>query len=161
LEGDLQDLVKDLVVVSQDMARRVPKITDDIESVAAQLNAASIEINALLNPENRGRIEAFLSTLDESAGNFRNLSRDLGGTREKADGVLAAVETLITDNRLDIDKSVVDMRYVMESLARRIDSVNQNLEGTARNMYEFSRQIRQNPGLLLGSTPPEDQGKRK
>ena len=34
--------------------------------------------------------------------------------------------------------------------------MNQNLEGAARNMYEFSRQIRQNPGLLLGGTPPED-----
>jgi phospholipid/cholesterol/gamma-HCH transport system substrate-binding protein len=161
LEGDLQALVKELVVVSRDMARRVPKITDDIESVAAQMNAASAEINALMNPENRKKIEAFLLTLDESAGNFRQLSKDLGGTRQRADAVLTAVETLIGDNRLDIDKSVVDMRYVMESLARRIDSVNQNLEGTARNMYEFSRQIRQNPGLLLGGTPPEDaEGRR-
>ena len=24
-------------------------------------------------------------------------------------------------------------------------------------MYEFSRQIRENPGLLLGGTPPKDQ----
>ncbi len=30
-----------------------------------------------------------------------------------------------------------------------------NLEGTTRNMNEFSRLIRQNPGLLLDSTPRE------
>ncbi|MCF6247966.1 MAG: hypothetical protein L3J69_11470, partial [Desulfobacula sp.] len=37
-----------------------------------------------------------------------------------------------------------------------IDAVNQNVEGTARNMYEFSRQIRQNPGLLLSGGSPQE-----
>jgi phospholipid/cholesterol/gamma-HCH transport system substrate-binding protein len=60
-----------------------------------------------------------------------------------------------------VEKSVVDLRYIVESIARRIDSMNQNLEGAARNMYEFSRQIRQNPGLLLGGTPPEDAAARR
>jgi phospholipid/cholesterol/gamma-HCH transport system substrate-binding protein len=161
LEGDLQALVRELVVVSQDMARRVPEITDNIESVAVKMNLATDEINAFINPENRRKVEAFLASLDESAGNFRQLSKDLGETRQRADAVLEAVETLISDNRLDIDKSVVDMRYVIDTLARHVDSVNQNLEGTARNMYEFSRQIRQNPGLLLGGTPPRDEGAQR
>jgi phospholipid/cholesterol/gamma-HCH transport system substrate-binding protein len=38
--------------------------------------------------------------------------------------------------------------------------INQNLEGAARNMFEFSRQIRQNPGLLLGGKPPTDEAPR-
>ncbi len=32
-------------------------------------------------------------------------------------------------------------------------SIVHNLEGTTRNMNEFSRLIRQNPGLLLDGTP--------
>jgi phospholipid/cholesterol/gamma-HCH transport system substrate-binding protein len=44
---------------------------------------------------------------------------------------------------------------VMDSLARHIDSVNQNMEEAARNMKVFSRQIRKNPGLLLSGAQPE------
>ena len=64
------------------------------------------------------------------------------------------------DNRLDLDRSVVDMRHAVESVTRHIDAINQNLEGAARNMYEFSRQIRQNPGLLMGGTPPKDEAEQ-
>jgi phospholipid/cholesterol/gamma-HCH transport system substrate-binding protein len=31
-----------------------------------------------------------------------------------------------------------------------------NLDGASRNMNEFSRLIRQNPGLLLGGSPREE-----
>jgi phospholipid/cholesterol/gamma-HCH transport system substrate-binding protein len=31
-----------------------------------------------------------------------------------------------------------------------------NLDGASRNMSEFSRLIRQNPGLLLGGSPREE-----
>jgi phospholipid/cholesterol/gamma-HCH transport system substrate-binding protein len=51
------------------------------------------------------------------------------------------------------------MRFVMETLSRHIDTIAQNMEGTSRNMYEFSRHIRQNPGLLLGGTPPAEKAK--
>ena len=66
----------------------------------------------------------------------------------------------VVDNKGNIDKSMVDLRYVADSVARHIDSLNQNMEATARNMYEFSRQIRQNPGLLLGGTPPRDEARQ-
>jgi phospholipid/cholesterol/gamma-HCH transport system substrate-binding protein len=48
------------------------------------------------------------------------------------------------------------MRYTVETIAERIDAVTYNLEGASRNMYEFSRQIRINPGLLLGVSAAEE-----
>jgi len=39
-------------------------------------------------------------------------------------------------------------------VSRNIDSITYNLEGTSRNMSEFSREIRENPGLLLGGNKP-------
>ncbi|MBF0335661.1 MAG: hypothetical protein HQL40_18810, partial [Alphaproteobacteria bacterium] len=33
--------------------------------------------------------------------------------------------------------------------SRNIDSIVYNLDGMSRNMHEFSRLLRQNPGLLL------------
>ena len=58
-----------------------------------------------------------------------------------------------------MDASVVDLRYTLSTVAQRIDAMTYNMEGASRNMYEFSRQIRLNPGLLLGGTPPTDEAR--
>ena len=58
------------------------------------------------------------------------------------------------DENGDVKKSFSDTRYVVESIARNIDSINQNMNGAARNLNEFTRQIRNNPGLLLGGSAP-------
>ena len=66
---------------------------------------------------------------------------------------------LVVNEDGDVKKTLSETRYIVESVSRHIDSINQNMEGAARNMYEFTRQIRQNPSLLLGSEPPEDKSK--
>ena len=70
--------------------------------------------------------------------------------------VLENMDDLVTGTKPEMEKAVSDLRFVMETLSRHIDTISQSLEGTSRNMYEFSRHIRQNPGLLLGGTPPSD-----
>lgn len=139
---DLAGLVKDTTALVQDLTRRVPAIADDVQTFAQRMKANSEEFSALLTPENRARLERAISSLDTAVVDLGELAKLTRG--------------LVADNRSNIDKSVADARYVVESVARHIDSINQNMEGAARNMYEFSRQIRQNPGLLLGGTPPRD-----
>ena len=57
------------------------------------------------------------------------------------------------------DKSLANLEYILSSVAQNIDSITRNIDGTPRNMSEFSRLIRQNPGLLLnGGAPEADQG---
>ena len=97
-----------------------------------------------------------IDNIEMSSENFSALSQDLQATRERLDQLLLAMNDMVVDNKSAVEQSVEDLRYVIDSVARHVDSVNQNMEGTARNMYEFSRQIRQNPGLLLGGTPPKD-----
>ena len=74
--------------------------------------------------------------------------------------MLASVDEMIIENKEGLEKSLDDFGYIADSTARHIDSVNQNLEGAARNMYEFTRQIRQNPGLLLGGQAPSGEAAR-
>jgi phospholipid/cholesterol/gamma-HCH transport system substrate-binding protein len=69
------------------------------------------------------------------------------------------VNDMIGDNRKNVDKSLANLEYILRSVAQNIDSITRNIDGTARNMSEFSRLIRQNPGLLLnGGSPEADQG---
>jgi phospholipid/cholesterol/gamma-HCH transport system substrate-binding protein len=62
---------------------------------------------------------------------------------------------MVDRNGKNVDKSTADLEYVLRTVSQNIDSITNNLEGTSRNMNEFSRLIRQNPGLLLGGAIPE------
>jgi phospholipid/cholesterol/gamma-HCH transport system substrate-binding protein len=64
---------------------------------------------------------------------------------------------MVSDNRGKIDDTLTDVRLIANSVARNIDSINHHLDGASRNMYEFTRQIRANPGLLLSGTSPPDE----
>ncbi len=167
MEDDAQVLAKNLSAVSGDISVRLPRILTDAEVVASNLIAISEDVQALIKPETgmplSDRVHGILGRVDSAVGDFGTLSRDLLETKETTDRLLASLEhtafnvnTMVTDNRLDLEKVIIDLRYVLESVSRHVDAINQNLEGASRNMYEFSRQIRNNPGVLIGGTPPAD-----
>lgn len=134
----------------QKMIRQFATIAEDLSSFVVDLNE---------------RLPRITENVDTSAANFADLSRDLTETRAKLDRLLGTADQLMSssnkmvgENRDEVRKSIEDLKHVTDSLARHIDSVNQNVEGTARNMYEFSREIRQNPGLLLSGSAPTEKG---
>lgn len=167
VENDARNLVGDAGEVSGDLAVRLPRIMTDAEVIAGNLLAITEDVQNLLNPPGgtplASQINDILVRLETASTGFATLSEDLQDTRASTDQVLTtmqqvagSVSTVVSDNRLDVDQSVVELRYILESISRHVDSINQNLEGASRNMYEFSRQIRNNPGVLIGGTPQED-----
>ena len=104
------------------------------------------------------RVPRITKNLDEGTADFAVLAGDLVETRAKLDSLLVQTDGLVGENRDALRKSIIDLRHVTDSLARHIEAVNQNVEGTARNMFEFSREIRKNPGLLLSGSTPAEQG---
>ncbi len=174
MQEDGMVLIEELRKVTLDLAERLPRIADNIENVTerapaivddlevliATMSRTGEEMRALVKPANRRKLEGFIDDLRTAGGNFAGMSGDLRETRKRVDVLVETLNTMVSDNRLDVEKAVIDLRYVIDSTARHIDTLNQNLEGASRNMYEFSRQIRQNPGLLLGGTPPEDKAAR-
>ena len=149
---DARKVTNDLSALVGLMAERVPRIADDIEEFASKMNVTADQFQKLMTPANREKMENAISNLD--------------ATSAKVDAMLDSINTLVEDiGKLvinedgDVKKTLSETRYFVESVSRHIDSINQNMEGAARNMYEFTRQIRQNPGLLLGSEPPEDKSK--
>ena len=154
LAGDGSILVSDLVDLTGELGDRIPRIAGDIEQITTRINDSTKELSTLLTEKNRKQIESLIENMDTAAANFTDLSGNL-------DGLIKDLNSVVTDNKSNIDASVVDVRYVTGAWARHIDALNQNMEATSRNMYEFSRQIRLNPGLLLGGTPPRDEAKPK
>jgi phospholipid/cholesterol/gamma-HCH transport system substrate-binding protein len=142
LSRDIEPLAHEFRSLVEVTNTRLPSIIENLEQFTGTLNDGANDFRALVGPENRAQVAAMIGSLNSAAANLSSLS--------------AKLDRVVQTNSGNIDKSVADMRYIMGSIARDIDSINQNLEGTARNMYEFSRHIRQNPGLLLGGTPPKD-----
>ncbi|MEE8393322.1 MAG: MlaD family protein [Rhodospirillales bacterium] len=157
MEGEADVLIRGINELAMDVAERLPRIADNVEEFTESMNDSSRQLELILKPENREKIETMIANMDTAAGNFVRLSGDLQKTRDKLDELLAVSNTMISINSKAVENSINDLSHVVDSMARHVDSMNQNLEGAARNMYEFSRQIRLNPGLLLGGTPPRDE----
>ena len=154
LVGDGMTMVNDANALIKDIGERVPRIADDIETFTNNLNAASREVMQLASAKNRRQVEQILDQLDQATVKFQDV---LNATNQ----VMADVNKLVVDPKGDVDSIVSESRYIIESVSRHIDSINQNMEGAARNMNEFSRQIRANPGLLLSGTDNADQAQRR
>ena len=135
LDKDGKSLVRNAAAMIEDINSRIPVIAGNVQDFTDVMKKNSEEISILLSPENREKLARTIANLDQATRSLEQLAG-------LAHGVVA-------DNRGDI-------RYTVESVTRHIEAINQNLEGAARNMLEFSRQIRQNPGLLMGGTPPKD-----
>lgn len=158
VDGDGRKMIKDFSSVAAQVNDSLPTLVADLESIVSDIKAAASDVRTMA-----GSADGMLANVDSGVTDFRAmarnlaaLSKELRGTREKLDFLLDESGRMVGDNRDAVNEAVADMRYSVDSVARHIDSVNQNLEGAARNMYEFSRQIRQNPGLLLGGTAPAD-----
>ncbi len=144
---DVREVTENLAGVVELMAQRVPKIADNIEEFSTKLNVAAGELQNLMTPDMRQKMQAVIVNLNEASVSMNTLADEVNKIFLSKDG--------------DMRKAIGETRYIIESVSRHIDSINQNMEGAARNMYEFTRQIRQNPGLLLGGEPPEDKAKNQ
>jgi len=141
------------------IAEGVPGIVDNVDQFTAELNKTVDQINAILSPVNVERVGQILQNLDRATGEFATLIEDLGGTRELVGGLITKLDALLEKDKGELDLAIRDLRHTLGSISRRIDSVTSDLESTMRNMNEFSRQLRENPGVLVRGRETNDAGK--
>ncbi len=122
---------------------RIRRTLEHMEQAARTLD------RQLLGADNVQRVDTTLGNLQAFSSDARDLTRQLRATGRRMDSLVTRLDTLTEKNSGDVSASVQDMRYTLATVARRIDAITYNLENTSRNMHEFARQIRRNPGLLL------------
>ena len=161
-------MARDVQALIQNLSVSTPEIIDNIENFSNRLNDGAEQLNRMLSQKNVEAFDQIVGNLQTTTINMTTLTEQLGQTRtdldlllKKVDGLFGNIGAMVSDNRLDLDRAIVEMRHTVESVARHIDAINQNLEGASRNMQEFTRQIWQNPGLLLGGKPPVDRAATK
>ena len=147
IEQKAPQLLENLVALSADLAIKGPRIATNVEEMTHGMNQ-------LVGPDNSRKIGETLTNAEHTTANLAELTDSLKSSKKKVDALLDSLDKTVVDNNETIGQSLKDLRYSLQAVARNIDSVTYNLEGTSRNFHEFSREIRQNPGVLLGGTQP-------
>ena len=149
--ADLRDTMGMARNMMSDLKTRIPTIAGQTEKMLSAANVTVQRLNAILTEDNQEKIIGMIENLNAATQKFDTVLITMNS-------ILRDIDDLVLDEDGDIARTMKESRYIVESVSRNIDSLNQNMDGAARNLYEFSRQIRQNPGLLLGGSAPEDKG---
>jgi phospholipid/cholesterol/gamma-HCH transport system substrate-binding protein len=147
------EILENLRVVSADLATRSPEITRDISGFSRKLN------EQVLSDGNIASIDGTLANAQKASAEFAAMSGELKAMSGQVSSLISTLDGLVSDGREDVATALGDMRYSLDTVARHIDSITYNLDTTSRNMMEFSRSLRQNPGVLIGGTPPRDEAR--
>lgn len=158
-EVNLKELMGSLNAIAHEVNAKTPTIVGNVETFSSQINVEMAKVDQLLSEKNIGAVNNSLGHIENATANAEVASKDLRQIGAQISKVADQISALVADNRKGVDKSVADLEYTLRAVAQNIDSITHNLDGTTRNMNEFSRLIRQNPGLLLsGSNPETDKG---
>ncbi|NKB46057.1 MAG: hypothetical protein GKS03_17485 [Alphaproteobacteria bacterium] len=110
-----------------------------------------------MSEQNRGNLSSVLTNFETASADMAGLARELNETRVLIHESVEQINKVVSDNATGVGDAVQDLRYTLATISRTIDDITGNLEATSRNFAEFSRSIRQNPGLLLGGSPQQDE----
>ena len=146
--GDVRTLVTNANGHLDEISSQVKDLTDGLADNIKQLRK-------VLSDGNVKSVGQILTNLDTASKSADKTLAELNALSIEVNGVAQSVHAMVTRNSKNVDKSTADLEYILRAVSQNIDSITNNLEGTTRNMNEFSRLIRQNPGLLLGGTNPE------
>ncbi len=144
LQAQAPDLMANLVALTTDLAQKSPRITADVQRMTGTL------ATQVVTDQNAARVSQTLANVAE-------LTAGLQDSRKKVDDLLVALDKVVAKNGPAMEASLKDLRYTLQSVARNIDSVTYNLEGTSRNFNEFSRQLRENPSVIIGGNKPREE----
>jgi phospholipid/cholesterol/gamma-HCH transport system substrate-binding protein len=93
-------------------------------------------------------MDRFVNNADQAVGSLTNSAHHL--------------EKFVQTGGPELLATLRELRLTSEAFSRHSESFSQNMDATSSNLQEFSRQIRQNPGLLLrNSDTIDDPGTEK
>ncbi|NCF82246.1 MAG: hypothetical protein GWP74_11615, partial [Proteobacteria bacterium] len=160
MSGEAREDIRELL--GPKSQERINAMVDNFSKASANVATMSQtmdeRVKEILTPKTTKKVQNALDNIALAANNIADLTSDLHSTRERLDRLLTGLNAIAEENRPELRESVTDLRHTFRSLSRRVDAITYNLEGTSRNLSEFSRTIRNNPAvLLLGTSKNADE----
>lgn len=156
LAGQVETIVEhDIRPLLERVAEASPRILENLEFVTNDLAAVSGRVSTLVSDENVGQIDGMIGDLAATARNLDALTHTLEDSLARVDQMVESVDRVVSGNTDEVDRMLADLAHTLDSVARHVDAINANLESTTHNMNEFSRQLRQNPAVLIRGNDAE------
>lgn len=140
-----------------------PVLFDELKAVVAKLNDSADALSQTLNEQNRAHIASILANADHGSAQLEQLLERIEESRAEMHSLFKQMNAMVDDNREGVSQTIKDasvtmreLRGSVEVVADNIDSIVHYLEGSGRNVQEFSREVRENPGVLLGGKSTQD-----
>ena len=150
------DIMQLVDSIASELNRFIPESTKNINNLIAKINYSADKVSLLLSDENVMHLNNVFKHADSSGKSLSELATGFKRVNEQLDGILSKTDLLLSDNSDDIRYSVVELKKSIDAVSGRIESVMYNLDASSRNMNELTRELRNNPGVILGSKPPAD-----
>lgn len=144
--------------VANQIGHAIPRVTNNISTVLDNLNDTADKLSRILGEKNQHYISNTLADAAQTSKNLNNISQDFEKTNRTLRQLLQGSESILFENRKDLRGAVISLEKTMATIESSMDSITYNLESSSRNFNEFSRQIRDNPSVLLSGSPPPDKG---
>ena len=146
-----------VALISEDLKPMVnrfdEKIVTDLKLLTGKLNASADRLQHFLDEENEDNVSQILVNVESASGSLKDLMLELDNTRIALDGILEKVDRVVDDNEENVHASISDLQRSLEVVAQNINSIVHHIEGSSRNVNELTREVRENPSLILKSSP--------
>ena len=133
------------------------------DRLITSLNKTSEELQKVFDDQNKENLSQFLSNMNTASTNMNELLDHIDNTRSSMDLLLSNIDKVIGDinnmvetNDEKLEQSFSDIRRTLSVISTHIDTITYHLEGSSRNMHEFTRQIKENPSVLIRSKAQEE-----
>ena len=160
LAGELHDLTtKSIRPLIDNINQKLgEQVFTDITDLLRKLNTGADRLLVLMDDNNQQNLQQFLANMEAASGTLNELLARIEETRAAMNQLVQNVDGMVVDNGANIKSSVSDLHKTLDAISHNIDAITYHLEGSSRNIHELSREVRENPGLLLKSTPqPEEE----
>jgi len=150
---DIMELVDS---IASQLNEFIPSTTQNINQLLGKLNYSADKVALILKDENIQHLNNLFIHADSSGKSLSELAAGFNRINKQLDSILNRTDLILNDNSEDIRYTVIELKKSIDVISGRIESVMYNLDATSQNMNEFSRELRNNPGVILGSKPPAD-----
>lgn len=142
--------------LNREITQTVPAMTQQTTSLLTQLNASAARLLKLMETMDDKRVNAIVGNTETVTTNLLDVSQQLTQSAGRIDSILSNTSTMVGENGHDLRQAILDLRASMGVVAENINSIVYHIDSTSRNMNEFTRQLRDNPAVILNSKPPVD-----
>ena len=143
--------------VVEKIGERLDKeVINDLRDLLEKLNMSADRVLLVLDENNQENLDEFLANMKYASTTLNEVLFRIEDTRAAMNEVLLHVDGVVTDNESNINTSMTDLQKSLNIISQKINAITYHMEGTSRNMHELTRQLRENPSLIIKSSPQTD-----